>query len=314
MRRGCRISLLILLIAVAGPALAAGRRETASSKSDVAVHARPASVFFEEPDGEDLADYRVKETLTLAGKPVDYPVVSYSELVSSKNGTGGRSNKKRMTVAVILSGILPGLGETYLYAESKDVSTLVRIPIFFAADAFLWHGYYTNHKKGTNIRDEYMAYCDEHWSEERFLAQHPCCAGYGGCEDWRFYNEQCRDDSEFFLYTPKELDEEEYYENAGKYDPFVYGWDDWEEWYLAGNDSKWTPHRTEYWAMRTESDNYLVKGDQYMMGIIVVRVLSMLDSAWIAYRMGKGDTDTAGWNIELDPGFHNAKLAVSYRF
>lgn len=314
MRTVCRFSLFIITIALCSPALAGGPGDGIAAGLEAAVYPSPVSVFFEEPAGEDLADYRVKETLKLAGKPVDYPSVSYSELVSSKNGTGGRSKRKRMTVAILLSGILPGLGETYLYAESKSMSTFARIPIFFAADAFMWHGYYTNHKKGKDIKNEYMAYCDEHWSEERFLAQHPCCAGYGGCEDWQFYNTQCRNDGEFFLYTPKEEDEEEYYENAGKYDAFVYGWDDWEEWYLAGNDSKWTPHRTEYWAMRTESDDYLVKGDQYMMGLIVLRVVSMLDSAWIAYRMGKGETDTAGWNIELDPGFDYAKLAVSYRF
>jgi hypothetical protein len=305
---------LILLIAVSDPAFAAPLGDGMSAVPDNAARANRVSVFFEDPGGEDLADYRVKETLALAGKPVDYPTVSFSELVSSKSGSGGRSNRKRMTVAVLLSGLLPGLGETYLYAENRSTSTLVRIPIFFGLEAYMWYGYYTNHKEGKNIKNEYMAYCDAHWSEERFLAQHPCCAGYGGCEDYVFYNTQCRDDSEFFLYTPKEEDEEEYYENAGKYDPFVYGWDDWAEWSAAGNDSKWTPHRSEYWAMRTESDDYLVKGDQYLMGLIVLRVVSMLDSAWIAYRMGKGEATTTGWNIELDSGLFDAKLAVSYRF
>jgi hypothetical protein len=222
----------------------------------------------------------------------------------------------RATIAIISSAIIPGAGEAILYSASREIGTLVRAPVFLTFDILFWYGYHTNHTDGKDVKQQYMDFADAHWTEARFLAQHPCCVDVGGCESWQEYNElgasgRCSAETQnFFLYTPRELDVEEYYENLGKYNAFVYGWDDW-----TGQADFWTPNRTFYWNLRSESDKYLLRGDQFIMLLIVNRVVSVIDTAWLAYRMRKAaPTHDTGWSIELEPGFTAPSLTIGYRF
>jgi hypothetical protein len=115
--------------------------------------------------------------------------------------------------------------------------------------------------------------------------------------------------SNFFIFTPREADREEYYENAGKYNAFQYGWDDWTE-----QTGPWTARRTFYWGLRGSSDKYLKRGDQAVMFLIVNRVVSMIDAGWIAYRSSRGDDPTRGWSLDLKTFEDAPTLVVSKRF
>jgi hypothetical protein len=66
--------------------------------------------------------------------------------------------------------------------------------------------------------------------------------------------------------------------------------------------------------MRSESDDYLVKSDQFLMLLIVNRVVSMIDAGWLAYKANKGETDEAGWSLDLGPGLVSPRIGLSYRF
>jgi hypothetical protein len=305
------MALLALIVIIPDPALALdidGGRDDSPS-------------IFKEDRGFDLESYRSRETLSMDGKRLDSPLVSRSEVLApagvsrSAMRPGG---KKKMAISVLASALLPGLGELYLYIDSGEKAALYRAPVFMALDAYLWYGYKDNYDKGKDFKADYEAYADAHWSEARFLQQHPVCIGLGGCDDWEMYNEAGPQQKDFFfIYIPRELDREEYYENCGKYDAFAFGWDDWDDtgWdYTYETFQPWTPHRTEYWHIRDESDKYLVRADQHIMMAIINRVVSMLDSAWLAYTINTGSVDDGGLTLDFTPGQEMSTMGISYRF
>ncbi len=269
----------------------------------------PESVFNE--DWNSGIKIRGVDSIKLPAGKLDYPRVPAS-VILAENSTGmSRSpgTRRRMLVSILLSAVLPGMGEAYLYLDGGELSTIARVPVFLAAEVYFWHGYFHNHKKGKDYKQYYMDYADEHWDLNRFLIQHPCCSALDTCPDYNYYNEHCEGEFNYFLYTPKGIDEEEYYENIGKYDAFVYGWDDWN-----GQPDYWTPHRRYYWEMRKHSDYYLTKGDNFLMWLLVNRVVSMVDAGWLAYRMSRGHDLDSGWSINFKSIRYAPSIEVVYRF
>lgn len=298
---------VLLMVITAAPAAGA----TGSSHVKV-----ETGVFSREARPLELDRYKVEETLKLSGPRLEVPLVTYEELMHARSAAEQPAERpgsgKKIALAMLASAILPGAGEVYVWTDTRKLGHLLRAPVFMALDAYFWYSYDYNHDKGKEIKAEYEAFCDAHWSEERFLQLHPYCAGIGGCDSWEQYNEEAKGDYWYFVYIPRELDREEYYENCGKYDAFAFGWDDWDGDY--DNFRPWTPNRTAYWAMRSESDDYLVKGDQFIMLLIINRVVSMLDAGWLAYRASRGAYDDGGWSLDLRPGLVAPTVGVSYRF
>jgi hypothetical protein len=266
----------------------------------------------------DLERYRMNETLRMGGEKLETPVVTPEELAAQRAGgqdavtpVSARPGRN-IAVAMLASAVIPGTGQLYVATGSGEISHYIRVPIYLALDAYFWYAYRDNYDKGKEVKAEYERFADAHWSEERFLLQHPYCDGIGGCDSWEQYNEDAKNFSPYFVYIPRYLDHEEYYENLGKYDNFVYGWDDWNGDY--NNLVAWTPNRTFYWDLRTESDDYLLKADRFVMALIINRVVSMLDAGWIAYRYNRGDYDDRGLTLDLRPGIGQTSIGLSYRF
>jgi hypothetical protein len=268
------------------------------------------SVFDSGSGVLDLSSLLSGETLKMRGRRLDNPVVPVSLLMYGRSYNPKEGGKGKIAVSMLCSAILPGLGEFYLYSDSGRRSLRDRALFFYAFDCYMWYGYYRNHKRGKEIKRDYMDYADEHWDLDKFLAMFPCCYWENGCDDIDYYNNHCNHDSHYFPFIPKEDDEEEYYENIGKYDAFVYGWDDWEE----GQEGYWTHNRTYYWYLRGESDRYLLRGDQHMMFMIVNRILSMIDAGWSAYRMYRGEGMEKGWSIDLESSPDVSTLTFGYHF
>jgi len=305
--------ILIMIFTAAAPARGSTRAAGTSAPQRVG---GDTGVFSKDSPLLDLDRYRVEETLKLSGPRLEVPIVTYDELMRARPGAGPAAARpgstKKIAVAVIASAILPGAGELYVWTDTRKLSHLARAPLFMALDAYFWYSYDYNHGKGKEIKAEYEAFCDAHWSEERFLQLHSYCVGIGGCDSWEQYNEEAKGDYWYFVYIPKELDREEYYENCGKYDAFAFGWDDWDGDY--DNFQPWTPNRTTYWAMRGESNDYLAKGEDFIKLLIINRVVSMLDAGWLAYRATRGAYDDGGWSLDLRPGLVAPTVGVSYRF
>ncbi|MBN2071449.1 MAG: hypothetical protein JW814_08330 [Candidatus Krumholzibacteriota bacterium] len=330
-------ALLTVLIAglTAGPAItssasagAADDKESISLSRTIdpgSEAGKANSVFAREEGDYDLKSYKVSETLKLSGDRIGSPSVSARDMRLMRSGsypsTVRQGGKKKMAISVLASALLPGLGELYLYVDRgdwSDWSTLARVPAFIGIDAYLWYGYKDNYDKGKDSKKEYEEFCDTHWSEARFLLQHPYCEGIGGCSDWHVYNDNADEMADFyFIYIPKNLDREEYYENCGKYDAFAFGWDDWDGDSWDGtyeNFQPWTPNRLAYWDMRAVSDEFLVSADRHLMMLIVNRVVSMIDALWLAHRMNNDSLDDGGWSIDLSPDAVTPTVGISYRF
>ncbi len=301
------IGLFIAVSSVDASAAVGGSEPSSTFKESGSV----ISVFEAARDRFELSSYRLKETLRLQGKRIDRPIVSMSEIMLGHAPPSVRppGSGKRIAISVLCSAILPGLGELYLYTQSREKAILARVPLFLAFEGYNWYAYKDNHDKGRDLKDQYVVFADLHWSEERFLEQHPCCYG-GFCTDWEFYNEHCNDGPDYFPYIPRYLDFEEYYENIGKYDAFVYGWDDWD----SVNPEYWTPNRTYYWSLRQDSNKHLARADDHIMLLIVNRVLSMIDAGWLAYRMGRGESNEEGLSLDLGSGGMYPTVAIRYRF
>lgn len=274
----------------------------------------PSSVFEDCGCGSAASSTTIPlETLRLEGRRLDLPVFMVSDASPVQAAAPARSGitRKRAALAIASSAVLPGLGELILYLDSKDPWTLGRVPVLMGLDAYFWYGYKTNYDDGKDWKRQYEEYADGHWSVDRFLLQHPCCDALGGCESWQEYNEACQGSFNYFLYTPKEIDREEYYENIGKYNAFVYGWDDWVS--PVEQPDYWTPHRHHYWYLRGESDKYLLRSDQFIMALIVNRVVSIVDTAWLAHRMSK-DGEAEGWSLRLRARDLEPTLIISRAF
>ena len=99
-------------------------------------------------------DLHLDETLRMEGRRLDRPTVRPEEILAGRSSTvsSGTSRRKRTIISVLCSAILPGLGELYLYRETRDNGILARVPFFMAAEGYLWYGYAHNHSKGKDLK------------------------------------------------------------------------------------------------------------------------------------------------------------------
>lgn len=255
------------------------------------------------------------ERLPLQGTRVAIPSAFLSGPGPAQQGAGASASwsARNTAVAIIASAILPGMGELYCYRASRDPWTLARVPAFLILEGYLWYSYIDNRNTGKDYKAEYEAFADAHWHLDDFLTKHPCCIGIDSCSSWEEYNTECQGDYPYFYYTPIEVDREEYYENIGKYDAFVFGWDDVKD-YGDPDFTFWTDNRTKYVSIRNDSDEYLLKADQSLMGLIVSRVVSMLDTGWLAYRISKGQNPDKGWSLRFRTLDRTPTVVVNRRF
>ncbi len=280
-------------------------------------NASASSVFGEDSELTGMEGLESKQTITLSGTRISSPAFSVGESIVRKRGSFALlsgEKRKRMAVSMISSALLPGLGEFFLYLDTGSKSILARAIGFIALEGYLWYGYDYNHDKGKDFKRQYEAYGDKHWSEDRFLENHPYCdVNPGSCDTWEDYNANAKDSYAYFYYTPREMDTEEYYENMGKYDAFLYGWDDWNGEYehLGGSPNYWTDHRTEFWGLRGRSNDYLLKADRHIMGMIASRIVSMIHAGWLA---SKSSVSDEGWSLEFKNGRLYSRIGVMYRF
>ncbi len=298
--------------------------DSGGNNSDLTKGISTASIFDSNDDNMNFETLEGSETIKLHGERLGNPAYSLGDLMIQDYSSGSSlsaADKKRIAVSMVSSALLPGLGELYLYLDSgsEDISLLARAVGFMALDAYLWYGYKSNYDEGKDIKREYEDYGDAHWSVDSFLVYHPWCReNYPDCrcEDWEYYNENAKDSDYYFYYTSKEDDREEYYENMGKYDAFLYGWDDWNGEYedLDGDPNYWTPHRTHFVSLRDESNNHLQRADNHIMGLIASRVVSVIHAGWVAYRGGKKNVYSEGWSLKLENNAVKSRLSLNYRF
>jgi len=222
----------------------------------------------------------------------------------------GSRRKGSPAVPIFMSLVLPGAGEAYLGYK--------RGYFLMALDIALWIGVVHHNDQGKQIREDYIKFAEEHWDEERLSAaywsNHPdeYLAGVGipyfpdvGDSRTAYTN--------LPLWVSREDDEREYFENLGKWDQFVFGWDDFvrpEELpgYIGGgalSDLRLpgiADNREIYRSMRQESNDQFTKRDRLIYLNIATRLISMVQVAYLQGLFGggsKSELTVAGHPVSL---------------
>ncbi|MCK9994805.1 MAG: hypothetical protein KAH56_00830 [Candidatus Krumholzibacteria bacterium] len=245
------------------------------------------------------------------------------------------SKRKKSGWPVLFSLILPGAGEASM--------GYTRGYFMMAADIFAWTQVVKYHGDGGDLKDEYIVYADDHYSDEMLLE---------GYLDGGFDPERSGEGDQYFafalehnfntvddlinlpLYVTKEDDFREYYENLGKWDQFIFGWDDYTRASIAYPDIGYEPtgeradlqhpwvsrHRDIYREMRDASNDAYKSRDRWLYVNIGLRVFSVLQSAYLSGVLG-GDSGeelkVAGHTVQViaqPAGFNKGALTAIVSF
>ncbi len=263
-----------------------------------------------------LADDRAAWLLQQASMAA--PRVGGHELAQTEFGGVGndainqQSSGSGMSPAIpmLMSLVLPGLGEA--------VTGHTRGYFMMALDLALIYGAVSNRQNGNDARDDYYVFADAHWDENKLDGafddsySDPYIAGYG-----REYFPNVTRKEDLPLWVSREEDEREYYENLGKWDQFVFGWDDFRRAddppdgidYTANppnlNDLRqpWTSYNREaYRSMRQESNSYFETSDRFLYANMALRVFSVLQVAFLEGLLGGGSDNelkVAGYPVTI---------------
>ncbi len=218
---------------------------------------------------------------------------------------------------MLASAVLPGTGEVLLGHKHGF--------ILMAADILAWTQVSKYNSDGNDMRDAYYAFADEHYSDELLIQGY-----YTGSTDIERSGEgalylantvppinspDLENLENLPLYVSKEEDRREYYENLGKWDQFIFGWDDYQRASIERPEYGYVPtlqisdlrqpwvskNRAIYRTMREDANDAFEKRDRWLYVNIGLRVFSVLETAWLGGLFG-GENDTmavAGHRVQL---------------
>ena len=185
---------------------------------------------------------------------------------------------------ILLSALMPGLGEVTMgYRRGYAMMGL---------DIASWFGVKHYHDRGGELRNDYIAYAEAHWSETRLAAAFGDNAiDYAGSF---YYGSNMDDPSDYTslsLWVSRNDDYREYYENLGKWDQFVFGWDDFADprgWVVGGassadlkDDPRVSQNRITYRGMRADSNESFDRRDQFIYLNMATRIFSIFQVAYL---------------------------------
>ena len=236
------------------------------------------------------------------------------EIGSSSTGT-----EKSMFRAMLLSALVPGLGQMYAGGTRGNIVG----GAMAATDMFSVWRYFVNNADGDDKKSEYQDFARENYSREKFNDYAhdvivPECndeESFGLCYDPSRPEEECwgQIDEAFPL---SKNDDGHFYDQIGNEDIYVFGWSDWE----PGTDDAYelwrgwtvgepipgdgiklprtTQKREQYRQMRKEADDFYSRADVYEWIMVAGRVVSMIHAA-VVVKMRNRDLVGFGGNPRL---------------
>jgi hypothetical protein len=191
------------------------------------------------------------------------------------DGSSSQGTRKRY-LPVLYSLLVPGTGEIALGRYYRGATLL-------ALEAVAWTGYAYYRNEGLDGRDRFESFADAHWSHDQWIEMHPAAEGLSnptfeevdsiGRTAWQGW-------PGYHSYAAREEQKQNYYENIGKYDWFISGWDDWDPMDKPMN----TAVRDRYRALRKASNDDLDTADRFIFLSIATRVFSLVETAIMVYR------------------------------
>ena len=213
----------------------------------------------------DLLSMRT-EALPSAGQTLNQDI-------GGTEGAGFEGFRGDVARPMLLSLLMPGLGEVSMGYKRGYAMMALDIASWFAAKSA--------HDRGGEIRDEYYAYADSNWALARLAG------AFGAGKPGTFYYGVTQY-TDLSLWVSEEDDRREYYENLGKWDQFVFGWNDFQDprnWVDASasdlRDVRVSANRETYRGMRIDSNDRFRRRDLLIKINMGTRLLSMLQVAWL---------------------------------
>lgn len=207
-----------------------------------------------------------------------YAGVGIAETAALQQGARDAPAAKSGKVAALMSLAVPGAGELYLGAPKRAAA-------FMSLEALTWLGYFSWRSKGNDLKEEFRGFADQHWNQARY-------------REWQAYNA-----SHGYPFNETETlpdrvtgDTQQYYEMIGKYDQFVFGWDDVADVpFTVINDQVDSPRRLDYESQRNESNKFL-KRASFILGFSVLnRIGSAIHASAYARSLAEEQRSVRLW-------------------
>jgi len=245
---------------------------------------------------------------------------------------------------MLYSLILPGLG------QYKNGDPLWKSAIFIGVEAASIVGMLQWNKQAEDIRKQYELFGDNHWSIINWVENtllNPI-TGLIQYEDFKLdgthklelhlsgslaeaFGEFVSSDS---LVTHPEwiysdelsiFQDQHFYENIGKYDQFVGGWDDAFEWYIVEKTVEdtieiilMTPYKNDYNNERDKSNQYLKLANYAVTAIMFNHVISGIEAVLTNQRKARSKAEQSKTDVGLyyDPRnkYGIGGISVSYKW
>jgi len=226
--------------------------------------------------------------------------------------------------ALLLSAIMPGAGQIY------NKSPWWKSSLFFSFELAAVSTWINWENTGENYRLRFEAYADDHWTAENWyitsqkifpdnwqdilIGTHHLTLKANG----NYYSsDQLTELLQIYSWSElKLIRDRDFYENIGKYDQFVGGWDDPYDnpydsdgnWYteFKGNSNETvilTLQKNKYRGIRHKSNIYKTQVKFVLTAIMFNHLLSAADAFFGAHKKVMGSSNTL--KIELVPDFRD---------
>ena len=170
--------------------------------------------------------------------------------------------------ALFFSVLIPGAGELY-------TKSYLKAALFFGIEVGAWTMYAIYNKKGNEKEDEFEAYANEYWDEDKWRA---------------WYDNLTPEEQGVFSHSLPDTKTQQYYEMIGKYNQFLVGWKGVEKNLTSSQiheEQFDSDLRQDYMDMRYDSNNMFKRANNGAYIAMFNHVLSAIDAAWTAKNHNK---------------------------
>ena len=313
MRSFCVIACVLLASSLGTPQPSGAQPDASYSPSNAHKDLLPAALeVYSSSDALTSETFSELSSVVATGRPeVLARQSAYASQAGSDDSEGGGRGRY---LPVLFSALMPGTGELYLGYKWRGAALIT-------LEVAAWAGYFYYRNEGLDSRDAYEAFADNYWSISKWIDHHPVVYPENlstpeqmdsvgllqGSGEWPGY----------MPWVSREEDKQHFYENIGKYDWFISGWEDFYpdvDPFMTDTDL-----RDQYREMRKESNDQLDRADTFIYVSLGVRVFSIVETLFLV----RGDGSSGGSGDETQnqlrlrtraKGFDGGEIFLQYSF
>lgn len=202
-----------------------------------------------------------------------------------QSNSGNASKQKSVSKAALLSLAIPGTGEFYGGSLLKGVA-------FLAVEVGALYGNFHFRNRGNDLEDQFQADANSLWNEDAYWDWLSVIGGVDRGDQQALRNFERQTFSHFL----PENKNQQYYENIGKYDQFVIGWEDFRNdlpgddvsqfafedyqsgFYMGEDLTTISGQRNAYVELRRDSNDNFKKATTMVTVVLLNHVASALDA------------------------------------